>query len=307
MVRSAACYLWGTLFIHRGPMCPPATFVRLMRDHQLTHTTATPTYLRALLADQASLTAHCKSWKTLAVGGEDPPKAQLRRVREEVPGIRMFNRYGPTEATMAVSTLEISDAMLASDEKIPIGVPHDGTEFVALTPEGTPCREGQRAELYLAGVQLMVGYLDDPQGTAAVLGPFLGETRPLLRTGDLITVNAVGQYVFVERIDNVIKRNGTRISLGEVEAALARITGIGAAVCVKVGSGEGVRIVAFVQRENPDLQERELRRDLLRELPASMSPDLIHFVAQLPQAAGGKIDRTELTSLAMAEVSRGAR
>jgi amino acid adenylation domain-containing protein len=296
----------GCLFIHRGPMCPPATFVRLLHGHALTHTTITPTYLRALLADQSSLSDTCGSWRTLALGGEDPPKPQLRRVREELPGIRLFNRYGPTEATMAVSTLEITDAMLASDDKIPLGTPHPGVEFVALGPDGEPCRVGAHAELYIGGAQLMNGYLDDPEATAAVLGPFLGRTEALLRTSDVVTVNAAGQYVFVERIDSVIKRNGTRISLGEIEAALVRIAGVESAACVKVAAGDSVQIVAFLKRARTDLQEREVRRDLLRELPASMNPDIIRFVDHLPQASGGKLDRTALAKLASAEVSRDA-
>jgi amino acid adenylation domain-containing protein len=293
----------GCLFVHRGPMCPPATFVRLMHDHALTHTTVTPTYLRALMADQGSLRDRCASWRTVAVGGEQPPKPELRRLRAELPRIRMFNRYGPTEATMAVSTTEISDAMLASDDKIPIGAPHPGVEFIALGLDGEPCRVGERAELYLGGAQLMTGYLDDPEATAAVLGPLLGGTRTLLRTGDVITVNPSGQYVFVERIDSVVKRNGTRVSLDEIEAGLARVAGVGSAACVKLTAGDRVRIVAFVQRTRADLQEREVRRDLLRELPAAMSPDVIRFVDDLPQASGGKVDRAALARLASTEVS----
>lgn len=297
----------GCLYVHRGPMCPPPTFLRVMHEHALTHTTLTPTYLRALLADDVWSKDRCRSWRTLASGGEDPPKPQLRRLRADLPFVRLFNRYGPTEATMAVSTLPITDEMLASDDKIPIGGPHPGVEFVALRPDGEPCRAGDHGELYIGGAQLMSGYLDDPGATAAVLGPFLGGERSFLKTGDVVAINAAGQYVFVERIDNVVKRNGTRISLGEIEAALARIAGVSAAACVKVVSGDTVRIVAFVQRTRADLQEREIRRDLLQALPASMSPDLFHFVDQLPQASGGKVDRSALAILANAEVSRDAQ
>lgn len=297
----------GCLFLHRSPICPSPTFLRHMRDHALTHTTVTPTYLRTLMADDAWSKASCQSWRTLALGGEDPPKQQIRQLRAELPSLRVFNRYGPTEATMAVSTLEITDEMLASEDKIPIGTPHPGVEFVALGPDGEPCGMGERAELYIGGAQLMTGYLNDPQATAAVLGPFLGGGRTLLKTGDLVTMNAAGQYVFVERVDNVIKRNGTRISLGEIESALTRIPGVGSAACVKAIVGEDVRLVAFLQRASAELSEREVRRYLLRELPASMSPDVVQFVDQLPRASGGKVDRTALARLASEEMSRDGR
>ncbi|XYI03759.1 amino acid adenylation domain-containing protein [Sorangium sp. So ce1128] len=297
----------GCVFLHRGPICPPPTFLRHMRERALTHTTMTPTYLRALMADDAWSKASCESWRTLALGGESPPKPQLQKLRAELPGLRVFNRYGPTEATMAVSTLEITGEMLASEEKIPIGTPHPGVDFVALGPHGGPCGAGELAELYIGGVQLMTGYLGDPRATAAVLGPFHGGGRPLLKTGDLVTVNSAGQYVFVERVDDVVKRHGTRISLGEIEAALGRIPGVGAAVCVKATAGEEVRIVAFLQRAGAELLEREVRRDLLRALPASMSPDLIQFVDQLPRASGGKVDRSALARLASEELRREAR
>jgi D-alanine--poly(phosphoribitol) ligase subunit 1 len=289
----------GSVFVNHGPICAPARFRRLLREHRLTHSTFTPTYLKALVNDADWSVEPDSSWRSLALGGEEPPKRELKRLRSALPQLKVFNRYGPTEATMAVSTCEITDAMLASDDRIPLGLPHPGVEFVLAEP--TPGAIAR--ELLIGGSQLMMGYLDDAPGTAAVLGHWLGGDRLLLRTGDLVRNDSAGRYVFVDRADSVVKRNGARIALTELELALARIAGVSSAVCVKAKLGEDLKIVAFVQCHGVPPAERTVRRELLQWLPANMCPDLLQFVDQLPSSTGGKVDRSELSRLALLRLS----
>jgi amino acid adenylation domain-containing protein len=292
----------GGVFVNQGSICAPARFLRLLREHRLTHSTFTPTYLRALLSDPSWSIEPDSTWRTLALGGEEPPKAELKRLRSALPQLRVFNRYGPTEATMAVSTCEISDQMLDGDERIPLGVPHPGIEFVLSESQATTPGAEER-ELLIGGSQLMIGYLDDAEGTAAVLAPWLGGERLLLKTGDLVRRDAAGRYVFVDRADSLVKRNGARIALSELELALARVPGVSAAVCVKVKLADELKIVAFLRSDEGRPAERVVRRELLLQLPASMSPDLLQFVDEFPHATGGKVDRNALARRALLELT----
>jgi amino acid adenylation domain-containing protein len=292
----------GSVFVNRGSICPPGRFRRLLNEHRLTHSTLTPTYLKALVSDPDWSADPDSSWQSLALGGEEPPKPELKRLRSAQPKLKVFNRYGPTESTMAVSTCEISDEMLNSDERIPLGFPHPGVEFVTLKPQASP-PGADECELLIGGPQLMIGYLDDVPGTEAVLARWLGDGRLLLKTGDLVRRDGAGRYVFVERVDSVVKRNGARIALNEVELALARVTGVSAAVCVKVKLGDELKIAAFLQCDGPRPTERAVRRELLQQLPASMSPDLIEFLDRLPGSTGGKVDRNALSRFALLRLS----
>lgn len=292
----------GSVFVNRGSICPPARFRRLLIEHRLTHSTFTPTYLKALVNDPDWSAEPDSSWRTLALGGEEPPKPELKRLRATLPQLKVFNRYGPTEATMAVSTWEISEEMLDSDERIPLGFPHPGTEFVLLQPQAATAGVDDR-ELLIGGPQLMMGYLDDAPGTAAVLARWLGDERLLLKTGDLVRRDDAGRYVFVDRVDSVVKRNGARIALTELELALARVPGVSSAVCVKVKLGDDLKIVAFLQCDGARPAERAVRRELLQWLPANMSPDLLQFLDELPGSTGGKVDRSALGQLALLRLS----
>ncbi len=291
----------GSVFVNRGPICLPATFCNIFAHHGVTHTTVTPTYLDTLLDSEDWSAARCTSWRTLAVGGEAPSKSALQRLRRQLPDLRFFNRYGPTEATMAVATQPIDDDMLSSEEAIPIGLPHHGVEFAVLGSDGAPVERGEIGELYIGGRQLMLGYLNDRQATDAVMRRYGPERQALYKTGDLVRVNAAGHYVFVGRSDNVIKRHGTRISLPEIEAALGSLSGVAAVACISTSSAGATEIVAFVQRQRSDLDEREIRRHLLRHLPAYMSPDRINFVPELPTTSSGKTDYKRLSVLAAAQ------
>lgn len=283
----------GSVLVFRGPLCPPSTFCRLFKRFELTHTTITPTYLRAMM-NEVELGENQRSWCTLALGGEAPPKVELQRLRKLLPSLKFFNRYGPTEATMAVATLEIDDAMLQSEATIPLGHPHPGVSFCI---DGNPneLRPGQAGELWIGGDQLMERYLDDADSTARVLVRRGSENW--LRTGDLVTVDDAGRYVFVERVDNVVKRNGTRIALAEVERSLNDLPSVVMAACVKSVTTEGVRIVAFVQAASEGRDEARLRQELLQELPYSMMPDKIVFLDLLPRASASKVDRSALERL----------
>lgn len=294
----------GRVHVHRGPLCTPADFFAQFDAQKITHTTTTPTYLKALVNAEEWASFDGGSWRTLATGGESPPRAVLRRIIDRFPSLRVFNRYGPTEATMAVCTHELSHELIRSDAPFPIGRPHRGVVFALLDADGLPVPPGQAGELYIGGVQLMSGYLDDAETTRTVLGPIVTGGAPFLKTGDMVTTNAAGEYVYIERVDNVVKRNGMRIALAEVEAALVSLEDVKAAVCVDVPAADAKIIVAFVVPARADVRERELRRALLRVLPATMMPDVIHFTDDAPMTSGGKTDRRAMRAAAGEIVAR---
>ncbi|MCR6482069.1 amino acid adenylation domain-containing protein [Amycolatopsis sp. OK19-0408] len=162
-------------------------------------------------------------------------------VRRWAPGRRMFNAYGPTEATTN-STLGLCDPEIAPGSAVPIGVPDPGTRAYVLDAFLAPVPVGVVGELYLAGSGLARGYLGRPALTSErfVADPF-GSGGRLYRTGDLVKWLPDGRLVFLGRADDQVKIRGYRIELGEIESVLAEHPRVGQTVVV----AQDGRLVAY--------------------------------------------------------------
>ncbi|HEU4412532.1 MAG TPA: amino acid adenylation domain-containing protein [Polyangiaceae bacterium] len=275
----------------------PRLLDRGVREHRLTHLSCTPSVLKLLVGFSDLRPDDFASLESITFGGEAISAAVLRVLQEKLPHVRLFNRYGPTEATVVAATYEVTEP-LAPDDVIPLGKPHPGVSLFAFDDDGAPLREGGRGELLIGGVQLMQGYWNDPAMTARAMGFDARAGMTLYRTGDLVTVDARGNYVYLGRLDQTIKKYGFRINLHEIENALKAVAGVGDCVCVFVTRGEEQLIVAYVRAEGASA--RDLKAALSGRLPSYMVPDLFEVVADLPVTSSGKPDRDRLKAAFLA-------
>ncbi|MGW4207274.1 non-ribosomal peptide synthase/polyketide synthase [Lentzea sp. NPDC004789] len=268
----------------------PGYLAELMRAENVTVAHFVPSMLAAFLHEHA-LPA---STRFVVCSGEALAPATVRRFFEVNPGTRLYNYYGPTEASIDVTTHECAPA-----DVVPIGKPVANTRAYVLDPALAPAAPGVVGELYLAGVQLARGYLDRPDLTAErfVADPFGTGTR-MYRTGDLARVGADGVIEYVGRADGQVKVNGQRVELGEVESVLAELPGVERAVVVPRGSGQLAGYVTGRPAEDPLAW-------LARRLPPFAVPAFVLTIPEIPVTANGKLDRRALPSPA-ASASRSA-
>jgi amino acid adenylation domain-containing protein len=236
--------------------------------------------------------------RTVIFAGEVFPPKYLAQLMADLPHACYLNWYGPTE-TNVCTAFEVPSGT-DSAEPAPIGTACANTEVFAVTSEGgRVTRPGETGELYVRGPSLMRGYWGQPAKTreALVPSPFRPEYDELVyRTGDLVTLDPAGNYVYLGRRDSMVKIRGYRVELGEVEAALYRHPAIREAAVLPVPDELlGTRLRAVVTADDAGALARQTVLDHCRQwLPSYMVPDVIEIRDVLPRTSTGKVDRASL-------------
>ncbi|MDB4892491.1 MAG: D-alanine-activating enzyme [Gemmatimonadetes bacterium] len=221
------------------------------------------------------------------------------RLLDRFPEVELWNTYGPTEGTVATTSVRVDREMLGRYQQVPIGVAMPGTSVVIEDAEGHQLPEEARGEIVIAGPNVSPGYLGRPDLTARVFSERNGVRT--YRTGDWGSVRD-GLLFFHGRMDNQVKIAGHRIELGDVEVHLASLPLVrAAAVIAAERNGRPDSLHAFVVlAERGETTDLDIRASLLRELatllPAYMLPRNFHFLDAFPLTANGKTDRKALAA-----------
>jgi amino acid adenylation domain-containing protein len=246
----------------------------------------------------------------LLAGGDVLSPDHVRRALAALPKGRLINGYGPTENTTFSCCWTVPADWLGDD--VPIGQPIRGTTAHILDEARQPVPPGKTGELYVGGMGVALGYLDDPSATAQAFLPDPFAEDPgarLYRTGDLVRSDADGLIRFVGRTDDQVKIDGRRVEPGQIEAALLGLPGIRQAAVLPHRRPDGHKeLWAFaVVEERARWDASETRRLLGRSLPRHAVPARLTRVPHLPLARTGKIDRRALAALAeQAEAAAGS-
>ena len=150
--------------------------------------------LLAQLALSGGLERHDWSHlREIVFAGEVFPVPHLRRLREQIPGARYRNWYGPTE-TNVCTAYEVDALPPEQTAPVPIGMSCANCRLLVLDDAGSECSPGEVGELYVSGPSLMSGYHGMPEATARVLVTRGEGSSGVLwyRTGDLVRENAAG-------------------------------------------------------------------------------------------------------------------
>lgn len=271
---------------------------RTLAREQISHTGFSITYLRLLLTSPHLEAFTNTPQLTVALGGEACSGPDLLRLWEVKPNTRVFNRYGPTETTIAVTHYEVTREVVDRATPIPIGKPHEGTEFYLVDSDGRIVDEAQAdavGEIFIGGAQVMDGYWRAPGLTADAIDTGVIPGTRLYRSGDLARRDGDGNYIYVDRTNRVIKRNAVRISLVELTEVLRGLPDIVAAACATFDNGGQLGIAGFVVSETDQSQE-DVRRAAAKRIPEGMMPDTFRIVDGMPLTSSSKVDERRLLS-----------
>jgi amino acid adenylation domain-containing protein len=294
----------GTLVLVRPEVAAdPAAFAAQVADAPLDVLKITPSHLGALLrAGEERVLPR----RVVVVGGERFGWDLVDRIRG-LGSCRILNHYGPTEATVGSTTLEVGGGPGAyAPASVPVGRPIANTRCYVLDEAGEPVPLGAPGRLYIGGAGVARGYVGRPELTAErfLADPFADGGR-MYDTGDVVRRLPDGVLEFLGRADDQVKIRGFRVEPTEVEAVLCSHPSVPAAAVVAVGGDDDLRLVAYVEG-GADAAEDELRRHLADRLPDYMIPSAFATVASLPLTASGKVDRVALAQMEIASTDAAA-
>ncbi|OCA54768.1 non-ribosomal peptide synthetase [Photorhabdus namnaonensis] len=265
----------------------PLRLWRYLEERRVTHACLTP----ALLRDGADLPAIAIK-PTLILGGEAPSVALSQALRGRAT---LFNAYGPTEITVCATCWRCPPDY--TKVLIPIGRPTANSRIYLLDNHGQFVPFGAVGELYIGGVGVARGYLNQPDLTAErfLADPFSDEPDDrMYRTGDLARYLPDGNLVFVGRNDQQIKIRGFRIEPGEIEARLTEYPAVREAIVLALGDGQDKRLVAYVAAPEDNGLAGQLHRHLRALLPDYMVPAAFVRLDAFPLTPNGKLDHRAL-------------
>ncbi|WP_067452314.1 non-ribosomal peptide synthetase [Actinomadura macra] len=279
----------------------PAAVTAHLTGHRIEHVKAVPSHLAALSARAGA--EGVLPARSLVLGGEAASPDWVRTLLEAAGDREIFNHYGPTEATIGVTTTRLTLGDV-EEGRVPIGTPIDGARTYVLDGALTPAPVGVTGELYIAGTGLARGYVNrpGPTGERFVACPF-GSGERMYRTGDLARWGEDGRLVFAGRADDQVKIRGFRIEPAEVDAALAAHPEVAqAAVVVQEEASGEPRLIAHIVPADREHRERagedglagRVREHLARRLPDHMLPAALVVLDDLPLTGNGKLDRRAL-------------
>lgn len=270
----------------------PDAWARLIDFHQVTVLHFMPGWLEMLVEVGRG---RLSSVRVIPTGGDWVRPELARRLRAEAPNLRFAGLGGATETPVHNTIFEVTDPdeLPTHWTALPYGVPLTNNACRVVNEAGDDCPDWVAGELWVSGRGVARGYRGRPDLTAERFVEHAG--RRWYRTGDLARYWPDGTLEFVGRADHRVKISGYRVELGEIEAALRRLPGVGIAVAALLAGPGGSDILAAAvcpDSSSGDELSAERLAGLMAELvPAHMIPRHFALVERIPFTNAGKIDR----------------
>jgi amino acid adenylation domain-containing protein len=279
----------------------PANLSKLMQDERISVWYSVPFALMQMMERGLLDTRDLSALRWLLFAGEVFPTKHLRNLVNMLPGVRFSNLYGPTE-TNVCTYYHVDSVPDDDDTTIPIGKACANVEDLVVDPDGNPVPCGEVGELLIRGGVVMKGYWAQPEKTASGFyrrSMFDHFDDIFYHTGDLVQMDADGNYRYLGRKDRQIKTRGYRVELDEVEVALLSHPGVDEAAVYPVPDGQGSNLIeAAVIMKTAGLLLDDIVAHISTKLPPYAVPVRIDIVADFPRTSTGKINRRELQAQA---------
>lgn len=244
-----------------------------------------------LLLLEPDIAAHDLSrWRIGHFGGAAMAEVTIQRLAQALPGLRLYNGFGSTETTSAVT---LTGALTVNDALDSVGSILPCVDIRVMDPLGQEVPPGEPGELWIQGPGNAVGYWDNPEATRA------GFVGGYWRSGDIGSVDDRGLVRVFDRIKDMINRGGYKVFCVELENVIQAFPGVVEVAAVPSPCPVlGERVHVFLHAR--DNVNAELLRDHCRtHLADYKTPDFITQLPDpLPRNLNGKLSKAPLREAA---------
>jgi acyl-CoA synthetase (AMP-forming)/AMP-acid ligase II len=267
-------------------------FIALIEEHGVTRAYVVPPIALAL-AKHPALEGRDLGSLRMIMSGAAPLGAELADRVAERTGCNVIQGYGLTETSPVTHTIRPDGLNKAGS----IGPPLAATEVRLVDPEtGADVAEGERGELWIRGPQVMKGYLNNPEATAATV-----DDDGWLHTGDVGVVDSDGYFEIVDRLKELIKYKGYQVAPAELEALIVNHPQVADVAVIGIPDEEcGELPKAFVVAAGDELDHGELMDWVAGQVSPQKKVRMVETIDAIPKSPSGKILRRELRDRAPA-------
>ncbi len=267
------------------PAFDPGQLLEAAEGARATHLIGVPTMIIGLLEHPQFAGRELAALRVVMAGGASVAPELVRAIEARLHA-RFNIGYGQTEASPIVTQLRLDDPPEVKADTV--GQPLPQTEVRIVDPaSGATVACGAVGEMCVRGFQLMRGYYEMPQASAAAL-----DAEGWLHTGDLATMDERGYCRIVGRLKDMVIRGGENLFPAEIEAVLLEHPAVGDAAVIGVPDAlMGEELAAFVRASGERPAATELRAHVRARLAAPKAPRYWVFVDALPLNTSGKVQK----------------
>ncbi|WP_410511181.1 amino acid adenylation domain-containing protein [Paenibacillus sp. BR2-3] len=280
----------------------PDELRNLLSAERITFWNSVPTTLHYLVRDLMNREEDYAQYdlRHIFLSGDWIPLELARTFKRYFPGARMTSLGGATEA--AVWSIYYPVEQVKEEwTSIPYGKPIDQNYFYILDEALQPVPDGEIGELYIGGIGVARGYINDSSKTekAFMQDPFRNPAVDrMYKTGDLGRMQGDGNIEFLGRCDDQVKIRGFRVEIKEVEKQLLNYPAIRDAVVVPKNAKADKYLCAYLTA-GQTVQISGIRKHLEAVLPAYMIPSVFIMLEQFPLNQNGKVDKKQLPEVSL--------
>jgi acyl-CoA synthetase (AMP-forming)/AMP-acid ligase II len=261
----------------------PSRALELIEREQITSFGGVPTMVLQVLDHPDFSKRDTSSVKSVGYGGAPAPPELVRRIKETFNSSPASNGYGMTE-TSSLSPMNVGDDYLAKPDSV--GPPVPVVTVKVVDPDGAEVAIGQVGELWIKRPNIVKGYWNNPEATAATF------TDGWVHTGDVARVDDEGFVYIVDRAKDMLIRGGENVYCVEIEGVLYEHPGVAEAAVIGIPHptlGEEVGAVITL-KAGAHVEEAELAAFVRKRLAAFKVPSKFWFYgSELPRNPAGKV------------------
>jgi long-chain acyl-CoA synthetase len=265
------------------PRFTPQTFCDAVEKEKANYTVLVPTMINLLTQFADAKVRDLSSLEVLAYGGSPMAPELIRRTRELLPKVELIQVYGLSETGFLTG---LQDQEHTDERLMSCGRPCPGIEVQIADGSGREVEAGQRGELMARGSNIMRGYWNDQQDTAAAF------RNGFFRTGDIGYQDAEGYFYILDRLKDMIVTGGENVYCGEVEAVIFRHPAVREAAVFGIPDPQWGELVAacVVLKPGMSITADALIRHCRQSLANFKVPRHVEFSGtDLPKNGSGKV------------------